>query len=110
MRRLALLLLVGCSSTATDLEPAPVEVPTDYAETIRGTDVTFDMVWVPEGQFWIGRTEVTWDEFLLYCDFDAQGVPPGADAVSKPSRPLDWTPYDRDWGVGRRPGASLGRP
>ena len=108
MRRSALLLLAGCATTATDIEPATLrEELTDYTETVRGADVTFDMVWVPGGHFWIGRTEVTWDEFLLYCDFDAKGVAPGVDAVTKPSKPLDWTPYDRDWGVGRRPAIGM---
>lgn len=82
--------------------------PADYTETIRGTTVSFDLVWVPEGGFWIGRTEVTWDEYLTWCDFEGEGaVPPGADAVSKPSKPLDWTPYDHDWGTGRRPAIGM---
>lgn len=72
----------------------------DYVETIEGTAVQFDMVWIEDGNFWIGRTEVTWDSFLPYCDFDESGtVPPGADAVSKPSKPLDVVPYHRDWGI-----------
>ncbi len=80
----------------------------DYTETIRGSDVSFDMVWVPEGNYWIGRTEVTWDEYLLYCDFEATGQPePGADAVSKPSKPLDWAPFDHDWGAGQRPAVGM---
>jgi formylglycine-generating enzyme required for sulfatase activity len=88
----------GCATTPS----APTQQ--DYTETIRGTTVTFDMVWIPAGGFWMGRTEVTWNEFLLYCGFDAQeDVPPDADAVSKPSKPLAGNPYDRDWGAGARP-------
>ncbi len=84
------------------------EAPADYRETIQGSEVEFDMVWVPEGGFWIGRTEVTWDEFLLYCDFEQTDLPPpGADVVSKPSKPLDWTPYDHDWGAGQRPAVGM---
>jgi formylglycine-generating enzyme required for sulfatase activity len=80
----------------------------DYTETIQGSDVSFDMVWVEPGGFWIGKCEVTWDEFLLYCDFESSGsIPPGVDAVSKPSKPLDWTPFDRDWGAGRRPAVGM---
>lgn len=102
----ALPLLVAACASAPGVSDV-AEPPADYTETIAGSEVTFDMVWVPEGGFWIGRTEVTWDEFLLYCDFDEAGVAPGADAVSKPSRPLDWTPYDRDWGVGQRPAIGM---
>lgn len=100
----AAILLVVCSCAVTD---DPVDLSGDYTEQIRGSEVQFDMVWVPEGGFWIGRTEVTWDEFLLYCDFEGEGIAPDADAVSKPSRPLDWTPYDRDWGVGKRPAIGM---
>lgn len=97
---LVLPLLLGACGAA----PASL----DYTETIRGSEVAFDMVWVPEGGFWIGRTEVTWDEFLLYCDFAGDGTaPPGPDAVSKPSQPLDWTPFDHDWGTGRRPALGM---
>ncbi len=98
---LALAALVPACS-----EPEPVDL--DYTETIKSSTVTFDMVWIPEGDFWIGSCEVTWDELLLYCDFDGTGaVPPGVDAVTKPSKPLDWTPYDHDWGAGRRPAIGM---
>jgi len=70
--------------------------------------VGIEMVWVPEAHLWVSKHEVTWDEFLLYCDFEeSNAIAPGADAVSKPSKPLDWTPYDRDWGVGRRPAVGM---
>ena len=97
-------LLTGCP-------PGPSQpTPTDYTETIQGSAVTFDMVWIPEGNFWMGKHEVTWDEFLLYCDFEVTGaIPPGVDAVSKPSRPLETHPYDRDWGTGRRPAVGMSR-
>jgi formylglycine-generating enzyme required for sulfatase activity len=100
-----LTILGGCAST----EPAPPASPANYVETIRGTAVTFDMVWIPEGGFWVGRTEVTWDAYLPYCDFDRAGVPPGADAVTKPSEPLEVVPYDYGWGVGRRPAVGMSR-
>lgn len=80
-----------------------------YHEQIRGSDVGFDMVWVPEGRFWIGKHEVTWDEYLLYCDFEeSHKVPPGVDAVSKPSKPQeDVAPYDRGWGIGKKPAVGM---
>ncbi|MCB9868293.1 MAG: SUMF1/EgtB/PvdO family nonheme iron enzyme [Planctomycetes bacterium] len=103
---LTLVAVTGCGTPATrgSAPPRPNRV-----EKIRGTDVTFELVWVPEGRFWIGRTEVTWDEYLQYCDFDKAGrAPPGVDAISKPSRPLDdVAPFDRDWGVGRRPAVGM---
>ena len=77
-------------------------------ETIEGSGIQFDMVWIEAGEFWIGRTEVTWDEFLLYCDFEeTEKIHPGADAVSKPSKPLSWTPYDHDWGTENRPAIGM---
>ncbi len=82
------LLLLGCASVA------PRGVQGSYTQSIRGTGVAFEMVWIPEGGFWIGRTEVTWDEYLKYCDFgERETVPPGVDAVSRPSKPLETFPY-----------------
>jgi len=89
--------VVGCAS---------IHQPRDYVQVIQGSAIEFDMVWVPEGNFWIGRTEVTWDEFLLYCDFEEDAsVAPGVDAVSKPSKPI--VAFDRDWGTGRRPAVGM---
>ncbi|RMH03322.1 MAG: hypothetical protein D6702_06360 [Planctomycetota bacterium] len=105
MDRTALLLLCLLASCQT---PDRRDGPRVIHQRIRGSEVGFDLIEVPEGGFWIGRTEVTWDEYLLYCDFEREGAaPPGADAVSKPSKPLDWTPYDRDWGAGRRPAVGM---
>ncbi len=91
-----------------DFPPPPV-VHASFTETIRGANVKFDMVWIEKGGFWIGKYEVTWDEYLLYCDFeDDNRVPPGVDGVTKPSKPLDdVSPYDRDWGLGRRPAVGM---
>lgn len=98
-------LLTGCASS----REAPLPSPSlDYTETIRGTTIEFDMVWIEEGGFWIGQTEVTWDEYLIYCAFDTDDpVPPDADAVSKPSKPLETSPYDREWGKGKRPAVGI---
>lgn len=97
----------NAEETAPAAAPDP-DAPKSYTETIEGSKVTFEMIWIPKGNFWIGKTEVTWDEFLLYCDFENTAkVPPGVDAVSKPSKPLDWTPYDRDWGAGKRPAVGM---
>lgn len=91
------------------LVPAAIGGQADsYTETIAGTAVTFDMVPVAGGvvtvpdpeapdesrtvevaSFWIGKTEVTWDEldvWMLGLDVEpAQRS--GIDAESRPSRP-----------------------
>ncbi|MCH8822732.1 MAG: formylglycine-generating enzyme family protein [Planctomycetes bacterium] len=90
-------LVAGCAST---------HQTQDYVQVIKGSAIEFEMVWIPQGNFWIGRTEVTWDEFLLYCDFECNAaIPPGADAVTKPSEPI--TAYDHGWGFGRRPAVGM---
>ena len=118
----AVLCLIG-AGLAQDLEP--------YEETLEGTLVKFDMVPVPGGAyefanpdteetesleigpFWIGRTEVSWDEydvFLLMLDYpeeertvsahgssdeaDEEALPP--DGVSRPSKP--YAAPDMGWG------------
>ncbi len=100
------LVWTACNSVKERVRGAP-EV---YVETIRGTDVTFEMTWVPEGNFWIGKTEVTWDEYMQYFDPDMlEKAPPGVDVVAKPSRPLPQEPFDRGWGLGRRPAVGISR-
>lgn len=100
---IALTLLFVLGGCAIQSRPS-----LDYTEAIGGTTITFDMVWIEEGNFWIGRTEVTWNEYLAYCAFEGdEPAPPGADAVTKPSKPLDTSPYDRDWGKGTRPAVGM---
>ncbi len=103
------------------LAPAYGQGLKPYAEAISGTLVKFDMVPVPGGKiemanpekagetltvelksFWIGKTEVTWDEFDVYMyrlDVDGgRGYEPpergqepkegeGLDGVSRPTKP-----------------------
>lgn len=109
----------------------PLTLPKRYTETIPGTKVTFEMVLVPGGTFvqgsaasergrrddegpahrvtirpfWMGRCEVTWDEF----DTFRQLVPPRkkhdprpeplrlADAITRPSPPY----IDETFGYGK---------
>jgi len=97
------VLIMGLSYWSAQNATGPEKSCT---ETLPTSAVRFEMVWIPEGGFWIGKTEVTWDEFLTYCAWDDPD-PAGADAVSRPSRPLDVEPYDRGWGKGKRPAVGM---
>ena len=73
---------------------------TDFVQEIPGTLVTFEMKAVPgvkaagENQaikpFWIGKTEVTWDEYDVYAfrlDLSQEEQAAGVEAKSRPSKP-----------------------
>ncbi len=113
-----------------------------YVEPIPGTSVTFAMVPIPGGRFrmgspaaepgrkedegpvhevqvspfWLGKYEVTWDEyqlFMLKLDLERRKRGEGelvpqdawADAVSRPTPP--YRPMDFEMGVGRHPAISM---
>lgn len=97
-----------------------------YTETIPGTVVKFEMVPVPGGTytindpktgkpkqvtikpFYIGKTEVTWDEFDVFVHkLDAPDTQKtgGADAVSRPSKP--YGAVDRGFGHKGYPAISM---
>ncbi len=123
-------------------EAASEEDMGPYAEVIAGTGVSFEMVPIRGGRFlmgslesepgrkndegpqhdvelapfWIGKHEVTWDEyqpFMLKRDLEqrkrgeAEEVPQDAwaDAVSRPTPP--YRPMDFEMGVGRHPAISM---
>ncbi len=116
---------------AQDLPKVPADFK-PYAETIPGTTIKFDMLPIPGGAFtmgspateagrgddegpqrlitirpfWMGKTEVTWDEFDAYWKTmmppaDAPMNPPErdkeADAVTRPTPPY----ADETFGHGR---------
>ncbi len=121
-------------------DPIPADAPPqhrDYTESLPGSKVRFAMVAIPGGTFvmgsrtdergrhadegprhlvtlrpfWMGRLEVTWDEYDLYC----KGRPAGqqeneaalardADAVTRPSPSY----IDETWGYGRAGYAVIG--
>ena len=80
-----------------------------YKQTVPGSTVTFEMVPIPGGEFtmgtpepghrkdespqrkvkiepiWMGKHEVTWDEYRLFM-YAKNGVDPAVDAVSRPTR------------------------
>jgi formylglycine-generating enzyme required for sulfatase activity len=104
-----------------------------YTETLPGTRVTFEMVAIPGGTFqmgspdgepgrepdegpqvkvqvapfWIGKHEVTWDEYDAFAfargasGARAVDTAAGADAVTRPSRP--YGDESRGFGRGRQP-------
>ena len=89
-----------------------------FTESIPGTLVKFDMVGIPAGEivvpdteresatrcvrikpFWIGKTEVTWDEYDVFAfglDEPATAETGGKDAISRPSKP--YGAVDRGFG------------
>ena len=82
----------------------PVVLDRDFDVEIA-PDVTLDLVWVAELGAFMGRTEVTWEQFLPYCAFD--DPTPGVDGVSRPSKPLETHPFDRGWGLGEHPAVGM---
>jgi formylglycine-generating enzyme required for sulfatase activity len=101
---------------------APAFAP--YVETIPGSGVRFEMVPVPAGglgagavelpvrAFWMGRTEVTWDEYDRYLADKATPVGPregekpvDADAVTRPTPP--YADESFGYGKGKRPVLSI---
>ena len=107
--------LAGCATpppanpapepTVTVLQ-APSARPANYRDSIPGTLVEFEMVGVPGGTvtvdsagvprerrvpaFWIGRTEVTWNEYDVFAfrlDMSREAAAAASDAESRPSRP-----------------------
>ncbi len=95
----------------------------DYDEVLPGTSIRFKMITIEGGtlpqtsdqdlsieSFWLGQTEVTWNE---YEEFYFGGVRPDltidvkgrVDAVSRPTPP--YGAPDRGWGTGKRPAMSM---
>jgi formylglycine-generating enzyme required for sulfatase activity len=80
-------------------QAAPKEMKA-YRTTIPGTEVPFEMLPIPAGSvtlgahkipvnaFWMGKHEVTWDEYRLFMfDEATKQKDPLVDAVSKPTKP-----------------------
>jgi len=116
------LVVVVAPSAAEQVVEAPAFAP--YAETIPGSSVRFDMVPVPAGglmtsgvevpvrAFWMGKTEVTWDEYDRYRADKATPVGPregekpvAADAITRPTPP--YADESFGYGKGKRPVLSI---
>ncbi|ADG66751.1 protein of unknown function DUF323 [Planctopirus limnophila DSM 3776] len=133
--QLAVAMAVGTSAvTATAADPLPPSMK-PYTETIGNTDITFKMLPIPGGEFvmgspdseegrkpdegpqhtvkiepfWMGATEVTWDEYDIWSyNLDIQrrqftGEAPTArdkvaDLVARPTKPYT----DMTFGMGQK--------
>jgi formylglycine-generating enzyme required for sulfatase activity len=132
----------GVTITSTEppfTEPAKVERFENFKEMIPGTRVSFEMISQPGGafnmgspddeplrdadegpvrkvtvsKFWIGRNEVTWDEYMAFFRATAsQGRTEGqvvsskkVDAISGATPP--WGAPDQGWGKGARPAITM---
>jgi formylglycine-generating enzyme required for sulfatase activity len=82
-----------------------------YRESIDGTLVTFEMVFVEGGPvkpFYIGRTEVTWDLYDVFAlGLDRPADVGGADAIARPSQP--YGAPDQGWGHAGYPAIAVTR-
>ena len=120
------------------LKPIPTDTFTNYTDFIPGTNVTFEMVAIPGGTFlmgspvsesyrrsdegprrkvkispfWMGKAEVTWDEWeIFYTQTATRGKQEYASLVSEldvitgPTPPYG-TP-DQGWGKGSRPAITM---
>ncbi len=137
MRNGLLFPLCAVAAAMTAVQPAPAS----YTETIPGTKVSFEMVAVPGGHFamgspdsekgraqdegpqhdvelrpfWIGKTEVTWDEYDLFAfgmDLESPSTAQpksapaaGADAVTRPTPPYGDESFG--YGKGKQPAINM---
>ena len=97
--------LVSACAAPSGSQSSP---PRSFIATVPGSSVRFEMVEVPDAGCWLGRTEVTWEEYLVWCSFQER-LPEGIDAETRPSKPLEVYPYDRHWGTGKRPAVGMSR-
>jgi formylglycine-generating enzyme required for sulfatase activity len=119
-------------------EPTKVETFENFTEKVPGTNISFDMVAVPGGtfqlgspkdeplrdedegpvanvkvsNFWMGKVEVSWDEYLAFFKAtSSQGRKEGAtvdeevDGITGPTPP--WGAPDQGWGRGSRPAITM---
>jgi formylglycine-generating enzyme required for sulfatase activity len=112
------LLSLACSAAGGRAPPAgPMNALAPYTDSIPGTLVTFAMVPVPgDSPFWIGKTEVTWDEYDVFVYKLDQPALAGTrserervtDATARPSRPYGAPDYG--WGHQGYPAISIAAP
>lgn len=115
----------------TDVEPeAPIvepeqqaaqalaTLPSEFTETIPATQIDFKMVLVPGDEsagitpFYIGRHEVTWDEFMPWVTGQDLGEDGAKIAEQRAMKLRPSAPYgsvDRNFGMYKRPALSMSR-
>lgn len=113
----SLTALVALFAISTAIAEDKPKVDSD---TIKGTTVKFDLMQLPAGKItiagkeveikpvWIGKTEVTWDEYDVYwqrLDLTAEQLSKGFDAENRPSKP--YSPPDRNFGHNGWPAGSI---
>lgn len=129
---------VAVASAEIYEEPTTVSSFEDFREKIPGTNVSFDMVAVPGGTFrmgspkdeplrdidegpvfkakvsgfWMGKVEVSWDEYLAFFKAtssqgrkEAMDVDEEVDGITGPTPP--WGAPDQGWGKGSRPAITM---
>jgi formylglycine-generating enzyme required for sulfatase activity len=104
---------------AADVAKVAADQPQgDYTETINETLVEFEMVLVPgdEGKniapFYIGKTEVTWDEFDYWALCKGMPAKESIEEISnqlRPSAPHDLGKVYRGWGRDGQPVVGVSR-
>lgn len=100
-------ITAGAAMALASASAQPQQVFKKYKQPIPGSSVTFEMLPVPAGSFymgsgrqpdeklhevklsafWMGAREVTHDEFALYLNDEAYAENSEVDAVTRPSRP-----------------------
>lgn len=103
-------LTVACAAPGDDsvsvLEAsAPVQAIVREV-AVPNSGAAIELVWVPAAEAWVSRTEITWDQYLPFCSWDAP-LPEGVDAESRPSEPLEVEPYDHGFGKGAHPAVGV---
>ena len=115
----ALILLSSACSAGGPPAPSITLSPglQSYTDTIPGTLVSFAMIAVPgDPPFYIGKTEVTWDEYDVFAyKLDQPTIGPRdtaiarvIDATARPSRPYGAPDYG--WGHAGYPAISIAAP
>ncbi|MFN0205743.1 MAG: formylglycine-generating enzyme family protein [Planctomycetota bacterium] len=97
-------LVAACASACAAQNEAPPKTVNlqkieSFTEAIPGSTVKFDMIQIPPGDFWMSKTEVTWDAYDLFVygtnDTDPNRRPAIA-GVTYPSKP--YISMDRSFG------------
>ena len=111
----AALLLISARAVAQVSSAAPSK-SLAFNEPLKGTTLSIDMVPIATAAgsppLWMSRTEIPW-EVLDVCIYgfdkkDGKGDPPGADAVTRPTKPYIAT--DRGFGHAGWPANSVSFP